>query len=91
LTRKLEIGDDFAYRVNDSDQPVIQFSTPILQQYPVFGTGYTSITERDLEDIDDIACGLGQHKLYGYCSGHGILNRETFDPNKDIWTGYYNY
>ena len=91
MTHKLEIGDSFAYRFNNPDQPVIQFSTPILQQYPVFGTGYSSITERDVEDIDDIACGLGQHKLYGYCPGNGILNRENFDPNKDIWAAYHSY
>ena len=91
MTRKLEIGDDFSYRFKDLDQPVVHISTPILQLCPFFGTGYTSITERDCEDIDDITCGLGHHRLYGYCPGHGILNRETFDPGKDIWDGHYNY
>lgn len=91
MTRKLEIGDDFAYRFEDPGQPVIQLSTPILHLCPVFGTGYTSITERDLEDVYDITCGLGYHRLYGYCPGNGILNRETFDPDKDIWDGLHSY
>ena len=91
MTHKLEIGDDFSYKFENLDQPVIYVSTSILQLYPVFGTGYTSVTERDVEDVNDITCGLGYHRLYGYCPGHGILNRETFDPDKDIWVGHYSY